>query len=143
MLIWFCCGIGFGNVGAGVIINMMASWRAFIDIRTMFILVPSLLGLKGNLEMTMASRLSTEANMGHMDRWPKTLRMIGGDMALVQCQATVISYLAAFVAIGIDLCQTQHFDLNHSLILTASSVVTANVACFFLGKFKFQKFLLF
>ena len=112
---------------------MMAEWRAFIDIRTMFILVPSLLGLKGNLEMTMASRLSTEANLGHMDCWSKTLKMIGGDMALVQCQATVVSFLAAFVAIGIDLCQTQEFELDKSLVMIASSVVTANVACFFLG----------
>ena len=120
-------------MGAGVVIDMMAEWRAFIDIKTMFILVPSLLGLKGNLEMTMASRLSTEANLGHMDRWPKALRMIGGDMTLVQCQATVISFLAAFVAIGIDLAQTQHFDLQKSIILIASSVVTANVACFILG----------
>lgn len=99
----------------------------------MFILIPSLLGLKGNLEMTMASRLSTEANMGHMDKWPKTLRMIGGDMALVQCQATVVSFLAAFVAIAIDLCQTKTFLLNNSLVLIASSVVSANIACFLLG----------
>ena len=99
----------------------------------MFVLVPSLLGLKGNLEMTMASRLSTEANLGHMDSWPRTLNMIGGDMALVQCQATVVSFLAAFVAIGIDLCQNHVFDLDKCLVLTASSVLTANVACFLLG----------
>ena len=99
----------------------------------MFVLIPSLLGLKGNLEMTMASRLSTEANMGHMDSWPRTLRMIGGDMSLVQCQATVVSFLAAFVAIGFELCQTRDFDLDKFLILIASSVLTANVACFLLG----------
>jgi len=122
-------------VGAGVIIDIIQEWRVFIDIRTMFILVPSLLGLKGNLEMTMASRLSTEANMGHMDSWSKTIRMIGGDMALVQCQATVISILAAFVAILIDLAQTKTCHLDHSLVLIASSVVTANVACFVLGMY--------
>ncbi|CAG2170737.1 unnamed protein product [Oppiella nova] len=135
-LLIFCLGerhaIGFGNVGAGVIINIIQTWRVFIDIKTMFVLIPSLLGLKGNLEMTMASRLSTEANMGHMTKWKKTLGMIGGDMALVQCQATVVSFLAAFVAIGIDLARTQHFNLDHCLVLISSSVVTANVACFLL-----------
>lgn len=34
-------------------------WEAFQQITEIFILVPALLGLKGNLEMTLASRLST------------------------------------------------------------------------------------
>ena len=34
-------------------------WEAFQHITEIFILVPALLGLKGNLEMTLASRLST------------------------------------------------------------------------------------
>jgi solute carrier family 41 len=32
------------------------------DINELFILVPALLGLKGNLEMTLASRLSTSVS---------------------------------------------------------------------------------
>ncbi|CAG2111914.1 unnamed protein product, partial [Medioppia subpectinata] len=124
---------GFGNVGAGVVINIIQGWRVFIDIHSMFVLIPSLLGLKGNLEMTMASRLSTEANLGHMNKWGKTLRMIGGDMSLVQCQATVVSFMAAFVAILIDFIQTKNFNLNNSLVLISSAVVTANIACFLLG----------
>ena len=34
-------------------------WPLFTDITELYILVPSLLGLKGNLEMTLSSRLST------------------------------------------------------------------------------------
>ena len=34
-------------------------WQVYKDISEIFILVPALLGLKGNLEMTLASRLST------------------------------------------------------------------------------------
>lgn len=34
-------------------------WEVFKNVTEVFILVPALLGLKGNLEMTLASRLST------------------------------------------------------------------------------------
>ena len=34
-------------------------WEVFQQITEVFILVPALVGLKGNLEMTLASRLST------------------------------------------------------------------------------------
>jgi cation transporter-like permease len=124
---------GFGNVGAGVVLDIIQNWTVFIDITEMFVLVPSLLGLKGNLEMTMASRLSTEANLGHMEKWSTTLRMIGGDMVLVQCQAIVVSFLAAIVAILVNVCQTGTFDLDKCLVICASSLITANVACFLLG----------
>lgn len=35
-------------------------WDVFRIVSEIFILVPALLGLKGNLEMTLASRLSTQ-----------------------------------------------------------------------------------
>ena len=35
-------------------------WQVFVHVSEIFILVPALLGLKGNLEMTLASRLSTQ-----------------------------------------------------------------------------------
>lgn len=39
-------------------------WEVFKEISEVFILVPALVGLKGNLEMTLASRLSTAVS-GH------------------------------------------------------------------------------
>lgn len=47
---------GFGNVGAGLILGQVQYWSVFVNISEMFVLVPSLLGLKGNLEMTLAAR---------------------------------------------------------------------------------------
>lgn len=38
-------------------------WDVFTKVSEIFILVPSLLGLKGNLEMTLASRLSTQVKV--------------------------------------------------------------------------------
>jgi len=34
-------------------------WPLFDEVSELYIVVPALLGLKGNLEMTLASRLST------------------------------------------------------------------------------------
>ena len=67
----------------------------FIDISEMFILVPALLGLKGNLEMTLASRLSTAANLGELSTMRKTRALLWTNLMLVQVRATVhiASYL--------------------------------------------------
>ena len=42
---------------------MFQHWEVFKEITEVFILVPALVGLKGNLEMTLASRLSTAVSV--------------------------------------------------------------------------------
>ena len=51
---------GFGTLAAGLLLDEVQNWRVFQAIGELFVLVPALLGLKGNLAMTLASRLSTE-----------------------------------------------------------------------------------
>jgi solute carrier family 41 len=46
-------------VCAGILFEHVQDWDLFIQAPEVFILVPGLLGLKGGLEMTLASRLST------------------------------------------------------------------------------------
>lgn len=64
---------GFGNLGAGQLLDVVQHWKVFIIVPELYVLIPSLMGLKGNLEMTMASRLSTAvsqaclAHRRHMD----------------------------------------------------------------------------
>jgi solute carrier family 41 len=41
-------------------------WELFKAITAIFTLIPALLGLKGNLEMTLASRFSTQVYMGEI-----------------------------------------------------------------------------
>ena len=65
-------------------INFFQHWVVFDKVNELMILVPALLGLKGNLEMTLASRLSTQANLGHMDTPKQQWYMIVGNLVLIQ-----------------------------------------------------------
>ncbi|KAJ7369469.1 hypothetical protein OS493_038769 [Desmophyllum pertusum] len=108
-------------------------WQVFKDISEIFILVPALLGLKGNLEMTLASRLSTAANVGNMDCAKSQWKLIGGNMALIQVQATIVGALAAFAAVIMGWILDGEFNIHHANLLCASSLVTATLASLILG----------
>lgn len=124
---------GFGTVGAGLVLDIVQHWTVFKEVSEVFILVPALLGLKGNLEMTLASRLSTQANLGNMDTGAQQWKMASGNMALIQCQAAVLGLVASMFAVVIGWIPQGHFNLNHALVLCASSLVTASIASLILG----------
>ncbi|XP_003380243.1 solute carrier family 41 member 1 [Trichinella spiralis] len=90
---------GLGTVGAGLVLDYVQHWMVFTKIPEMFILVPALLGLKGNLEMTLASRLSTMANMGLLDNQSERSALLVANLCLIETQANVISLFASFLAI--------------------------------------------
>lgn len=111
-------------------------WKVFQSISELFILVPALLGLKGNLDMCLASRLSTQANLGRMTSRADVIHMIIGNIALVQVQATVASFIVALFAISVGsaLDVDKKLDWSHATLLIGSSMFTATSSCFVLGK---------
>uniref|UniRef100_A0A673NGJ8 Solute carrier family 41 member n=1 Tax=Sinocyclocheilus rhinocerous TaxID=307959 RepID=A0A673NGJ8_9TELE len=124
---------GFGTVSAGVVLDIVQHWEAFKNITEIFILVPALLGLKGNLEMTLASRLSTAVNVGKMDSPIEKWNLIIGNLALKQVQATVIGFLAAVVAVVLGWIPEGKFQISHAVLLCSSSVATAFIASLLQG----------
>lgn len=124
---------GLGTVFAGLILDAVQSWPAFRHVTELFIVVPPLLGLKGNLEMTLAARLSTQANLGHMKTTRQQWEIALGNMGLVQCQACVLSLLSSVFAIVMGLASDDAFRLDQALFVAACSMCTAAIASFLLG----------
>nr|XP_048274843.1 solute carrier family 41 member 2 [Myodes glareolus]XP_048274844.1 solute carrier family 41 member 2 [Myodes glareolus]XP_048274845.1 solute carrier family 41 member 2 [Myodes glareolus]XP_048274846.1 solute carrier family 41 member 2 [Myodes glareolus] len=124
---------GFGTVSAGMVLDIVQHWEVFRNVTEVFILVPALLGLKGNLEMTLASRLSTAVNVGKMDSPIEKWNLIIGNLALKQVQATVVGFLAAVAAIVLGWIPEGKYYLSHSILLCSSSVATAFIASLLQG----------
>ncbi|KAK5876963.1 hypothetical protein CesoFtcFv8_026260 [Champsocephalus esox] len=124
---------GFGTVCAGMVLDIVQHWEAFRYITEIFILVPALLGLKGNLEMTLASRLSTAVNVGKMDSPIEKWNLIIGNLALKQVQATVVGFLAAVAAVTLGWIPEGKFQMSHAVLLCSSSVATAFIASMLQG----------
>jgi solute carrier family 41 len=55
-----------------------------------------------------------------------------------QCQAIVVGFLGSVVAVVMGGIKTSKFELDHAFLLCASSLVTASLASFVLGKHKRQ-----
>ncbi|CAG9855187.1 unnamed protein product [Phyllotreta striolata] len=124
---------GFGMVAASLLLDKVQHWPVYQNVTEVYILVPALLGLKGNLEMTLASRLSTHANLGHLDTKKQKISLITGNLALILCQAIVVGFLASVAAVIFGWVPTGVINVKHALLLCASSIVTAFGASFILG----------
>jgi len=125
---------GLGMVAAGLILDRVQHWLVFQRIPQFFIMVPALIGLKGNLEMTLASRLSTQANLGWLDTVGSVVKLGGANLALIQLQGVVVGALTAAIAVFMSLVSSQtKVEVLNIVVLTTSSVVTASLASFTLG----------
>ncbi|XP_067125804.1 solute carrier family 41 member 1-like [Centruroides vittatus] len=124
---------GYGTCGAGLLLDILQHWTVFREVSELFIVVPTLLGLKGNLEMTLASRLSTQANLGNLNTVKNFLLMGWGNMALKLAQASTMGFIAAIFAVIMDTVQSGRFNYQHALLISCSSISTGAITTIGLG----------
>ncbi|CAD5226874.1 unnamed protein product [Bursaphelenchus xylophilus] len=124
---------GIGMVFAGILLDVVQHWPLFKEVPETFILVPALLGLKGNLEMTLASRLSTQANVGAMETKEQIMTVVITNLALIQTQAIVVTFLASGAAMLLAWVPRGEIDMSHAALLCASSLTTASLASLILA----------
>jgi solute carrier family 41 len=65
------------------------------SVNELIAIVPVILNLKGNIEMNLSARLGTASNMGDLDIPSVRNNIILGNLALLQVQAAVVSFIAA------------------------------------------------
>ncbi|XP_045780118.1 solute carrier family 41 member 1-like isoform X1 [Maniola jurtina] len=123
---------GCGTIGAGLVLGSIRNWEVFLKVNAIFVLVPSLSGLKGNLDMCLASRLSTQANLGNMTSSREVISMVVGNISLVQVQAIVAATVVAIFAVTVNTIADRAFNGSYVLLLIASAVFTATTTCFVL-----------
>lgn len=126
---------GIGSVGAGIVLNDVQDSDSFKAIPQLLIMVPSFLGLIGNIETTLASRLSTHSNLGTLDEFDKLKSMVTANSAVVLCQSATVGLFAAFASLAMyymtGASDKMADDLTIAkliLLLCASSVATSIVA---------------
>lgn len=124
---------GIGMVLAGLVFDRVQHWQFFQEIPQALILVPALLGLKGNLEMTLASRLSTQANTGNMEGTEQICNTILTSVTLIETQALVVTFLATGASLILAWIPRGELNWFHAVILFSTAASTATVASLFLS----------
>ena len=122
-----------GLLLAGWLLNVVQYWPVFVEIPQFFALVPVLLNLKGNLELTLSARLSTAANTGLFARQNLRRQTIVGNMVVIQVQAVAVGAIAGCHTLLLDVISGSSFVIEDAVFVVSSSVASTATASFVLG----------
>ena len=122
-----------GFVGSGYVLDVTQHWTVFLDIDEFFIVVPMLLGLKGNLDMCLASRLATASHLGYLEDGAHCRKIVVSSLALIQVQAIVATLVTAIIATVFNTIKNQTMDIVKTLIFFSSVLISMSLAALVLG----------
>ncbi|VDK27293.1 unnamed protein product [Gongylonema pulchrum] len=123
---------GLGQICTGLFFERAQHWWFFVSVPESFVLIPALLGLKGNLEVTYASRFCTMSNAGRTHNAEEIFTVARFNLSLVEFQACVLSFLAAVLSTAISLISCD-FNSSHFLVVFASGIYAAALSSLVVG----------
>uniref|UniRef100_A0AAF5PVX5 SLC41A/MgtE integral membrane domain-containing protein n=3 Tax=Wuchereria bancrofti TaxID=6293 RepID=A0AAF5PVX5_WUCBA len=123
---------GLGQICTGLFFERAQHWWFFLYVPEAFILVPALLGLKGNLEVTYASRFCTLSNAGQTNKASEIFFIARFNLCLIEMQAIVLSFFAALLSSAISLINCD-FKQSHITVILSSGIYTASLSSFVVG----------
>lgn len=126
---------GLGTITAGLMLGNVQDWLVYRQINELFVLVAVLCGLKGNLDMCVASRICTHSNLGHLTERKAICSIVIGNMALVQLQAIVCATLLSLITVLVSWAANQKDNYKHFPLLAAAALITSSSSCFLLDSF--------
>ncbi|KAJ7491040.1 Mg transporter [Mycena latifolia] len=106
-----------GLLFTGELLDHVSRWRAMREVDQLIMIIPVILNLKGNLEMNLSARLGTAANVGELDDPPNRRSIVVGNLALLQVQATVVSFVAAGVSLVLGLVVPRIHPEQETLVI--------------------------
>ncbi|CAG8440186.1 3051_t:CDS:10 [Diversispora eburnea] len=126
-----------GLMFAGWLLDLVQHWPVFNEVPELFVLVPVLLNLKGNLEMNLASRLSTSANLGELDKSSVRYELIWGNLAVLQVQSLIVGAVAGLFSFteGVIFHPIHVSTYSEIMLIIVSSMVCAALSSMILGTF--------
>ncbi|ORZ02784.1 hypothetical protein BCR43DRAFT_482157 [Syncephalastrum racemosum] len=126
-----------GLVVAGWMMDVFQHWEVFVKVSELFILVPVLLNLKGNLEMNLAARVSTSANLGDLDKPESRNPLVIGNLTLIQVQALIAGSIAGIFSFVLGILEhpDEPATVSESILVITSSMIAAAASSFVLGVF--------
>ena len=109
-------------------------WPAFEKTPSLLGLIPPLIVLQENMQMTLAARLSTSANLGHLDKRTRATSTLAGNMMLVQCQAIIFGIFVFLCSLaGDSLLSDETLNYGDSVLLCATCLITASLGNFLIS----------
>ncbi|KAG6807151.1 hypothetical protein H0H87_001830, partial [Tephrocybe sp. NHM501043] len=77
--------------------------------------------------MNLSARLGTAANLGELDDPAVRRSIISGNLSLLQVQAAVVSFIAAWIAVILGLMLPQQAPSPEPVIDTSNATLAENV----------------
>ncbi|KAH8293450.1 hypothetical protein KR054_000622 [Drosophila jambulina] len=126
---------GAGTITAGLMLGVVQDWNVYHQVNELFVLVSVLCGLKGNLDMCVASRICTHSNVGDLSDGKTLLKIVVGNMALVQLQAIICSTLLSLITVAVSYALNRNQSYKQFPLLAAAALITSSSSCFLLDSF--------